>query len=164
MTSDLHPTTVTVAPAGPLLVDAAAWVGAACWAELRLHQALTDLLADIDAGTNADQAVGLWAVRSRRAELAAAWHQRLPELRELPRSGFVEPTPEVTEVLAPLTTPAPADPLAAVAEVLDGLVALYQERQTVAVGPADGPTASTLLRALADTETDRTVVRVLRSP
>lgn len=159
MTADLQPT-ATVTPAGPLLMDAAAWVGAASWAELVLHQALTDLLGTVEPG----QAVVLWTIRARRAELAAAWHQRLPELRELPRSGFVEPTSEIAAILAPFAEPVTGDRIGAVAEVLAMLGGHYRSRQAVAVGPADGPTTATLRRAVADTDTDLETLNALRSP
>lgn len=150
----------TVTPAGPLLMDAAAWVGAASWSELVLHQALTDLLVTVEP----DQAVALWAVRARRAELATAWHQRLPELRELPRSGFVEPTSETATILAPLAESVTGDPIETVAEVLATLGRHYRSRQAVAVGPADGPTAAVLRRAVAETHADLEMLNAVRSP
>ncbi len=76
-------------PAGLPILDAARWVGASCWLELTVHQLLTAELAAPDLD---DQGrVVRWRVRAHRAEVAAAWHQRLPELRELPREGFVAP-------------------------------------------------------------------------
>lgn len=141
-------------------MDAAAWVGAASWAELRLHRALTDLLRTAEP----EQASGLWAVRSRRAELAAAWHQRLPELRELPRSGFVEPTTDVSEIMAPLDDAAGSASISVMAAVLADLAAHYRAHESIAVGPADGPTAATLRRALADADADLETLDSLRSP
>lgn len=165
MPADPLPPTVTVTPAGPLFMDAAAWVGAASWAELQLHRALTDLLRTAEP----DQALVLWAVRARRAELAAAWHQRLPELRELPRSGFVEPTADVSEILAPLEAAtsggsAGGESISVVAGVLAELAAHYRAQESSVVGPADGPTAATLRRAVADTDADLETLDSLRSP
>lgn len=191
MTEDTQRTAAvppTVLPAGRLLMDAAAWVGAACWAELGLHRALTDLLGtsavsgsnNVPAPTDAlgahdpHQVVALWAVRSHRAELAAAWHQRLPDLREMPRSGFVEPTPETEAILAPVTVPSTDAPttsapaadgrLDGLAAVLTGLARHYRAYQSLAVGPADGPTSATLRRAVADTDADLQTIEALRSP
>lgn len=144
-----------VMPAGPSILDAAAWVGHVCWAELRLHQLLTDWLAVED-----DPGLGLvlWRVRSHRAALAEAWNRRLPELRELPRAGFVEPSARGDQGFAALdaltdggTAIERADALAG---ALERLLHHYQARVEVARGPADGPTAATLVEAVRVTAED----------
>ncbi len=142
-------------PSGATMLDAATWTGRACWAELRLHQLLTGWLA---SGTDPTLAPVLWTIRSHRAELAEAWHRRLPELRELPRTGFVEPGAQAEEALAAmedLTDPVTsADRVAALRVVLVALGDGYRRHVAVAVGPADGPTADTLAAAIARTESD----------
>ena len=75
-----------VVPSGAVLADAARWVGHACWSELQFHQFLTEWLA---VETDPELSTAFWAIRAHRGELAEAWHRRLPELREFPRSGFV---------------------------------------------------------------------------
>lgn len=140
-------------PAGEPLLDAAGWVGASCRAELDLHDRLTEVLA---AGSGPGRTAVLWQVRAHRAELAEGWHRRLPELREMPRSGFVEG--------ATLASGRPADDPTDVSwliAALDGLLERYRERVAVAVGPADGPTADTLQVAIARTEEDRAAVAAL---
>lgn len=139
-------------PAGASILDAAAWVGHVCWAELGFHEVLTRWLEDEG---DAELAVELWALRAERAELAAAWHRRLPELRELPRAGFVEPSAVGEEGFAGLVELAGASRSAERASALrDALAAMqvhYTAHRTVAVGPADGPTATTLAEAVATT-------------
>jgi hypothetical protein len=102
-----------VVPAGAPLVEAAEWVGHACWAELRFHGALTRWLA---AESDPVAATLLWRVRSHRAEVAEQWHRRLPELREMPRADFVragDPTLAAlfdhVEALGADDEPAPTD-------------------------------------------------------
>lgn len=144
--------TVLIPPGLPIL-DAAAWVGHACWAELRLHAVLTDWLA-IEA--DPEQVAVLWTERSDAAERAEAWHRRLPELREHPKASFVEASSEdvarlfngLTSILGPHDTDARRGALAA---VLRGLRLGYHQRQELAVGPADGPTATTITAALRST-------------
>lgn len=140
-------------PPGLPLADAAGWVGRACWAELRLHEVLTGWLA-IEA--DPEQTEVLWSERSDAAERAAAWHARLPELREYPRSTFIAPgSPEVERLfdgLAALDQPDATDARrGALAAVLRGLRLGYHRRRQVAVGPADGPTATTIAAALRST-------------
>lgn len=146
---------LVVVPVGQPILDAAAWVGHACWAELRLHQVLTDWLA-IEASPPLVSA--FWAVRAHRAELAEAWHRRLPELREFPRPGFITSSAAGDQGfgdLNALTNPADgAARVAALAAVLAAMAAHYREHVGVAVGPADGPVADTLTWALARTESD----------
>lgn len=151
-----------VLPAGASIEHAAAWVGASCRAELVLHADLTRLLR---TGSEPGRVNELWTVRAHRAELAEAWYRRLPELREFPREGFVR---------MPAGDPAPdsaVDPSAAgvgvgdagaapssVEAILDALVLLeqrYLDHLDRAVGPADGPVAETLTRALALTAEDQ---------
>lgn len=143
---------VVLVPAGPAILDAATWVGHVCWAELRFHAVLTGWLAD---ERDAELALALWALRSDRAALAAAWHQRLPELRELPRSGFVEPSVAGEEGFAALVALEGADRsldrASALRGTLTAMQAHYEAHRSVAVGPADGPTAATLADAVATT-------------
>ena len=151
-------------------MDAAAWIGGACWAELRLHQAITDHLG---TGSDPTLTIALWRVRAHRAELAEAWHRRLPELRELPRAGFVEPDETILAVVGPLapdplapdaraetaggqgSTPGPNTGVDVIAAVFERLGDHYRAHRGVAVGPADGPTARTLTRAIEQTDQDR---------
>lgn len=144
--------TIVVPPGLPLL-EAATWVGHACWAELRLHAVLTDWLA-IEA--DPAQVEVLWTERADAAERAEAWYRRLPELREFPRAGFIVASSEgVARLFNGLT--AMGDPNAtdarrgALAAVLRGLRLGYHARQEVAVGPADGPTATSINDALRST-------------
>lgn len=143
-------------PAGRPIGEAAAWVGSACWAELRFHQVLTTWLA-VEADGEHTQT--WWAIRANRAELAEIWHRRLPELRELPRSGFVAPSAgAVVDVFAQADAlrddASSTDRLACAARILAGLADGYRGRVGVAVGPADGPTAASLARAIEVTEAD----------
>lgn len=132
-----------VVPAGLPILDAARWVGASCWLELAVHRALTAELADPDLAD--EERVARWRVRAHRAEAAAAWHARLPELREFPRERFV----------APPADPGPdpddrwwgASAGIDLADVLDRLDRRYHDHEGVAVGPADGPVRATLSRA-----------------
>jgi hypothetical protein len=142
-----------VVPAGPSLEEAAAWSGHACWCELRLHEVLTAWLAvEVDPVA----AAALWSQRADAAERAEAWHRRLPELREWPRDRFVAPSSDaVARLFAGLESldqpEATAARRGALAAVLRGLRVGYHRRQAVAVGPADGPTATTLQAALRGT-------------
>lgn len=143
-----------VVPLGVSLVDAAAWVGRSCWIELRLHEELTSWLTD--EGDAAWQGT-LWSVRSRRGELAERWHRRLPELREMPRAGFVEPDDAAEACVERLSEPPPATSdqrRARLREVLSEVTARYREHLELAVGPADGSTARTLAEAIAATDLD----------
>ena len=140
-------------PPGLPILEAATWVGHACWVELRLHAVLTDWLA-IEG--DAEQVSVLWSERADAAERAEAWHRRLPELREHPKASFVvapsEPVARLfnglTSILGPNDTDARRGALAA---VLRGLRLGYHQRQELAVGPADGPTATTIAAALRST-------------
>lgn len=136
-------------PAGLLIGDAAAWVGHACWAELRLHEALTGWLT---VETDDAAAAQLWSVRSAAAERASAWHRRLPELREMPRADFVSPSSK--EVAGWFDDLAAAgigtvDRRAAAQVAVQALRAGYEAHAEVAVGPADDPVARTLADAIA---------------
>jgi hypothetical protein len=132
-----------VVPAGLPILDAARWVGASCWLELAAHRVLTAELADPDLSDSAR--VARWRVRAHRAEVAAAWHERLPELREFPRERFVAPPAD--------PGPDPADrwweagASIGPVDVLDRLDRRYRDHEAVAVGPADGPVRATLSRA-----------------
>ena len=143
-------------PAGVSLLDAAAWVGASCRAELDLHQRLTEVLA---AGAGPERSPMLWAVRAHRAEIAEAWHRRLPELREFPRETFV--ADDASNGSVPGV--ASASDLTWVVEALGDLLARYRDRTSVAVGPADGPVADTLVAAIRRAEQDRDAVTALIS-
>lgn len=140
-----------VVPAGLPLLDAARWVGASCWLELAVHRLLTAELADPDLSD--DERVARWRVRAHRAEVAAAWHERLPELREFPRDRFVAPPagagPEVDD---PWWEPGAGVDLVA---ALDRLDRRYRDHEAVAVGPADGPVRATLSRARELVAADR---------
>ncbi len=140
-------------PAGLPLLEAAAWVGNACWVELRLHAVLTGWLA---VEQDPEATLVLWSERADAAERAEAWHRRLPELREHPRSSFVQASSgEVARLLNGLTAldePGQTDARrGALSAVLRGLRLGYHRRQSLAVGPADGPTATTLVAALRST-------------
>lgn len=147
-----EPTVIT--PPGRPLREAAGWVGAACWCELRLVEVLSGWLAD---EPDAERAAHLWRVRADAAQRAERWHRHLPELREMPRAEFVAPPAPATaalfddlEVLGPVTGGAGERPGALVA-VLRGLRLGYHEHRSVAVGPADGPVAAALVAALRST-------------
>lgn len=160
--SDARPSPAVVIPAGLPILDAAAWVGHACWAELRFHQVLTSWLA-VEVDLELSQAY--WAIRSHRAEVAEWWHRRLPELREHPRASFVAPSsPEVAarfdELEGLLQADASLDRAAAAAGVLVALGRGYEERRAVAVGAADRPVAATLVQAVAITVPDYLALRV----
>lgn len=146
---------VLVPPGVPIL-EAAAWVGHACWGELALHRVLTGWLADEDDG---EAVVAFWAARAHAAERAEAWHRRLPELREFPRAGFVRGSEEGeggAAALAALAGPGRSgERRAALDAALARMAAHYQDHLAVAVGPADGPTAETLRRSLASVAADR---------
>ncbi len=87
----MPPPTPCSRPPGLPILDAAAWVGHACWVELRLHAVLTHWLSvELDP----DATSVLWTERADAADRAEAWHHRLPELREHPRSAFIEASSE----------------------------------------------------------------------
>lgn len=146
---------VVVVGSGELILDAAGWVGHACWSELRFHQLLTDWLA-LEASPALVST--FWAVRAHRAELARALYHRLPELREFPRGGFVKGSPAGEQGFAALAAlTAPADGMArssALHAALSTMADHYRGHARVAVGPADGPTADTLVTAITRTEAD----------
>ncbi|CAN5827805.1 hypothetical protein BH23ACT2_BH23ACT2_22220 [soil metagenome] len=155
-TDHTDPAGAVVIPAGRPIEEAAVWVGHACWAELRLHQALTGWLA-IEADD--EQRVSWWRLRSHRAELAEAWHRRLPELRELPRPGLVlAGSPEVEarydRLAQLLDATGTRDRIAALGAALGDLAQRYRDHRAVAVGPADAPVAATLASAIERTEHD----------
>lgn len=152
-----------VVPAGRSHEDAAAWVGASCWAEQRVHDILTDWLADAagagDGPAGEASPSGIvgrwWTIRAHRADSAEAWYRRLPELREQPRSGFV--APHEADRLA-LDGAAEAEGAVAreqaVHAMLTELRDRYRAHRDVAVGPADGPVADTLRRLLSMLDAD----------
>ena len=140
-------------PPGLPLLEAAAWIGHAAWTELRLHAVLTDWLKI--EGDPAAIAV-FWEERADAAERAEAWNRRLPALGEFPRHSFIEASSgEAARLLNGLVAidqpGAASDRRGALAAVLRGLRLGYHARQAVAVGPADGPTATTLTAALRST-------------
>jgi hypothetical protein len=140
-------------PPGLPILDAAAWIGQACWTELRLHAALTEWLR-VEA--DPDAVAVFWTERADAAERAEAWHRRLPELSEHPRASFVEASSdaaaEVLNALVAITDPAAtAERRGALAAVLRGLRLGYHARLEVMVGPADFPAATTLNAALRST-------------
>jgi hypothetical protein len=144
---------VVLTPPGLPILEAAAWVGRACWAELRLHAVLTHWMS-VEADPEA--VAVFWTERADAAERAAAWHERLPELREHPRSSFVEASSEgVARLFNGLTVLDRPDQTeqrrGALSAVLRGLRLGYHAHQDLAVGAADGPTATTLNAALRST-------------
>ncbi|WP_426570995.1 hypothetical protein [Aquihabitans sp. McL0605] len=150
--TDLSDAPVITPPGLPIL-DAAGWVGRACWAELRLSLMLTHWLAvEPDPAASAV----FWAERSDAADRAEGWHRRLPELREFPRESFINASSDaVADLFNDLTVlDAPEGTelrRGALAAVLRGLRLGYHAHQDVVVGPADGPTATTLNAALRST-------------
>jgi hypothetical protein len=145
-----------VVPAGLPLREAAAWVGQACWEELRLHQVLTGWLP-VEADD--EQRIMWWTLRSHRGEMAEAWHRRLPELQEWPRADFVAPSSaEVAgrlERLAGLLDPASTgERTAGLGAALADLAHRYRDHRRLVVGPADAPVAATLAVAIERTERD----------
>lgn len=137
-------------PAGPGLLEAAAWVGESCHLELSFHAHLTQALL---GGVGPDRSNELWLVRAHRAELAEQWHRRLPELREFPREQFVKATPQALELTGLASTSAPSG-FSWVTHTLTALELRYGQHLDVAVGPADLPVADTLQRALTLTNED----------
>lgn len=140
-------------PPGLPILEAAAWIGHACWTELRLHAALTEWLK-VEADPEA--ASVFWTERADAAERAEAWHHRLPELREHPKAAFVQASSEeaarlLNGLVAIVQPSATAERRGALAAVLRGLRLGYHARQAVVVGPADGPAATTLNAALRST-------------
>ena len=141
--------TVVVEPGLPI-EDAAAWVGHACWAELRFHELLTTWMADeTDDATSAE----LWSIRAACAERATDWHRRLPELREMPRPDFMVPSsPEVAAFFDSLATATASGELNRLlaAEVVAGALRVgYEQHWHRAVGTADGPVARTIAASVA---------------
>ncbi len=151
--ADAAPDPAILTPPGLPILDAAAWLGHACWAELRLQEVLTAWLA---VEPDPEHALVLWRERADAAERAESWYHRLPELREFPQASFLVPcSPSVADLFdqlaaldAPASSPARRGALAA---VLRGLRVGYHRRQEVAVGPADGPTAVSIGVALRST-------------
>jgi len=144
---------VVITPPGLPILDAAGWIGHACWVELRLHAALTHWLS---IEPDPEAVAVYWIERADAAERAEAWHRRLPELREHPRSDFVVASSDrVAHVLNQLTLLDQPDRTeqrrGALSAVLRGLRLGYHAHQDRAVGPADGPTATTLNAALRST-------------
>lgn len=138
---------------GPLLVQAATWLGHACWAEVRLQEVLTHWLALEPEGEHIEI---LWHERADAAERAEAWYRRLPELREYPRAQFIVPSSvavaELFDRLQALDAPARSlDRRGALAAVLRGLRLGYKRQQDISVGPADAPAALTIATALRST-------------
>lgn len=144
---------VVITPPGLPILEAAAWVGNACWTELRLHAVLTHWVA---VESDAEAALVFWTERADAAERAEAWHRRLPELSEYPQSSFVQASSEavarlfngLSAVDGPEVT---SQRRGALSAVLRGLRLGYHAQQERAVGPADGPIATTLVAALRST-------------
>lgn len=142
-----------LAPPGLPILEAAMWIGNACWTELRIHAALTEWLK-IEGDAEAVEV--FWTERADAAERAEAWHRRLPELREHPKASFVEASSDgaaqvLNGLVAILDPAATAERRGALAAVLRGLRLGYHDRVAVMVGPADGPAATTLNAALRST-------------
>lgn len=156
-----------IVPAGEPILDAARWVGGACWAELRWHQTLTGWLA-VETDNTISHA--LWLLRAHRADLASGWHDRLPVLREFPRGEFVVPsTDRVAGWFDEADEVIDADPagsssrLGVAAAVLSAFADGYANRLSVAVGSADGPIAAWLGRAVEVSLADMGAVAELLS-
>ena len=145
-------------PAGAPLIAAATWVGQACWAELRLHAALTAWLGD---ESEPGRRLAWWTVRAHHAQVADRWHQRLPELREMPRAAFVAPSGTEVERWFEALEGVPAGGpgrVAAVSAPLHALALGYEAHRHVARGPADGPVADSLVLAAARAVADEVAV------
>lgn len=145
---------------------AAGWVGSACWAELRVHAVITGWLA---LEPEPAVQIALWSVRADRAEQAQIWHDRLPELAEMPRSGFVGPwSPAVVERLDRLASLDQSGETELRVVGLDAALADlegdYSQHQSVAVGPADGPVAAALIDALVRVDRSRALLASLQVP
>ena len=151
----------TVGPHGVMIAAglpieaAAAWVGHACWAELRFHELLSTWLAHEEDDA---VAIHLWSVRAAAAERASAWHRRLPELREMPRQAFVTPSSaDVAAFFDAIDAAVVAEHVAGglAAEVIAGaLLAGYESHTLRTLGPADGPVARTLVAARASLQAE----------
>jgi hypothetical protein len=146
------PDVVVIEPPGLPLLDAARWVGAACWTELRLFDVVSGWLPD---SGDADDPQVLWSIRSGRAAAGEAWHRRLPELREFPRAGFVTPSSALAaQVFDDLALVQAANRVSALGAVLGALRGAYRSQALVARGPADAPVSRTLVAELARLDTD----------
>lgn len=157
---DVPPTVVL--PAGPPLLEAAAWVGRACWAELSLHELLTVWLAD---AAEPAEALAFWSIRSARAEAGEAWHRRLPELREFPRSTFIAPAhPDLAGVFSDAEAAPAAHRSSVLVALLSSLGRGYRAHVDVARGPADGPVSHTLAREIARVDEGISLVGVEADP
>ncbi|MEO6629310.1 MAG: hypothetical protein ABIP03_12170 [Aquihabitans sp.] len=149
--------------AGAPIRDAAGWVGAACWTELRLHEVITGWLA---GEPEPSVQIAFWTVRADRAAQARIWNDRLPQLAEMPRSEFMIPrSPLAVGRLDGLGSLTQADETAARVVGFDtALVDLgrgYALHRLVAVGLADGPVASALFDAVARVEHSRALLASL---
>ena len=175
---------VVLVPAGEPILVAAAWVGTACWAELRLHQRISDLLgtgtvaplpltiessggkvaegmAEI-IGTSDGQphpASGSSVDREvgGRPSASSLWTVRAH--RAEVAESWHRRLPELREFPRPdFVVPGPdGERLVAggdVAIVLQALLDHYRQRLTQPMGPADGPVADTLAAVVARTEAD----------
>ena len=144
---------VVLVPAGDPIEVAAAWVGRACWAELAVHELLGAWLAQ--PADDDGHALAWWSIRAARAEQAEAWHRRLPELRELPRPSFVAARSSAADqLLVELAGVGSGDRPGALVAVLVAMRAGYLARAEAARGPADGPVAATLVRAVEAIDRD----------
>jgi len=148
---DISAEPAVVVPPGAGLLVVATWVGHACWVELRWHEVLTGWLS---AEEDHVGALAFWSLRADAGERGAAWHRRLPELREHPRHGFVRSSSgdvgAAFDRMVDLAEPAEAHHrLGCAVAVLGRLDAGYRRHVDVAVGPADSPVAATLTTALA---------------
>ena len=155
--TDTSPPVVLV-PAGAPLVAAATWVGQACWAELRLHAALTVWLGD---ESDPERRLAWWTLRAHHAQVADRWHQRLPELREMPRADFVGPSgSEVERWFEDLEGVPAVGPgrVAALSATLHALALGYEAHRHVTRGTADGPVADSLVLAAARAVADEVAV------
>lgn len=149
--------------AGAPIRDAAGWVGAACWTELRLHEVITGWLA---GEPEPSAQIAFWTVRADRAAQARIWNDRLPQLAEMPRPDFMVPRRAAAvarlEGLGSLTQAGEtAARVVGFDAVLADLGRGYARHRSVAIGPADGPVASALIDALARVEHSRALLAAL---
>lgn len=141
---------VVVSGPGLPILDDARWTGNSCWAELRLVELITGWMA---VEPRHERSLHLWTVRADAAKRGEMWFERLPMLREFPRSEFIKPTSDQEqaqfEAWARLDDPDNTGLRnAALSEALIALRERYEAHCELAVGPADGPTRWALAEAL----------------
>ena len=148
------PTGALLAPVAPDLVGAAVRVGHDCWWQSRLFEVVGGWVAsEPDVGAK----LVFGRHRAHHAWRAEQWHDRLPELRELPREGFVTAPNRAAAVLV--------ETLAASTGTVERLAGLYRvvlprlvtahEAHLDALAPVtDGPVGRTLRIQLPEERAD----------